>query len=509
MAHGRKLVVVAVLVACLASLLLLRARDGPAARPARAGLREGESLVDLPPDAPEPGAARTEPAVLRGRVFGLGDAPVAKAEVFVAMPRTHDLVRTAEDGTYELSFERAGQYLVEAALTSEYAPCRAWVEVPAHGDPLPRDFRLEPAGTLYGEVTMGGFPVADAGVELHAQGATGAEELVRDTTVRDGYFSFPFAPPENVTLRVDASSDEGFLPEPRFVTYRGAPLNVGKLELVAYPSLRFRMRLPDGRVSITVRVLRRDQLRADPDARRHLPELWPEEHSRLVLAARKDVRPRLLFACRDDHGDPNADSEACPFYLVEREVELPVGQPRELEVVVRRGPIQVTSRLVDGLDRPQHARISLGTQEVSTAPDGTFTLVAPRGGLVTVWLTGWEVPGHGWFDLDPRSPEHALLLDVDDPAITRMDLDGCIVGLAVAPSFLAVEQDPQAPGNQTRARWWWRVQEPASRPVACLSYRIVPGAYKWKHWRSAGEVGAPSEGAITVKSAGFGILDLR
>jgi len=304
----------------------------------------------------------------------------------VLVPRTYELVRTAEDGGYELSFERAGQYLVEAALTSEYAPCRAWVEVPAQGDPLPMDFRLEPAGTLFGEVTMGGLLVRDAGVELHAPGVGGVEELIRDTTVRDGYFSFPFAPPEGVPLRIDASCDDGFQPQPRFVTYRGAPLNVGRLELVLYPALRFKMRLPDGRLVSEVRILRRDQLSVDTDARRHRPGLWPEEHSRLVAAERRDVSLRLLFACLDDRGDPGVEPELCPLYLVEREIQLAVGQPRELEVVVRPGPIHVTSRFVDGLDGPQRGRISFGAQETSTASDGTFTIVWNASGIFTLTL---------------------------------------------------------------------------------------------------------------------------
>lgn len=510
MAHRRKLLVLVLLGACLVSLLLLRARDGPVARTARSGPREGESLRDLPPDAPEPGTVRDEPAVLRGRVFGLSDAPVAKAEVSVLVPRTYELVRTAEDGGYELRFERAGQYLVEAALTSEYAPRRAWVEVPAQGDPLPMDFHLEPAGTLFGEVTMGGLPVRDAGVELHAPGVGGVEELVRDTTVRDGYFSFPFAPPEGVPLRVDADSDDGFLREARFVTYRGAPLNVGKLELVPYPALRFKMRLPDGRVVSEVRILRRDQLRIDADARRHLPELWPEEHSRLVVPERRDVNRTLLFAWLDHPGDGDVDPALCPFYLVEREVQLVVGQPRELEIVVRTGPLAVTSRLVDGLGHPQQARISFGTDEISTASDGTFATVAPHGGLATLWLVGWDVPGHGWFDLDPRTGEHALLLDVDDPAICKMDLDARVAGLAIAPSRLQVEADPARPESDNAARWWWYPQEPAGRAIARLSHRLHPGAYRWKLWRGGGWGGAPTaEGTISVKSTGLTVLDVR
>ena len=504
---GRRLLVVAALVAC--GVLVYRLRQGGTA-PSRAGSRPLETVRDAPPDTPEPGAERAEPAVLRGRVFGLSNTPIAKAEVSVLVPRTHDLVRTGEDGAYELPFERAGEYLVEAALTSEYAPSRVWVEVPVAGDPAPRDFHLEPAGTLFGEVTMGGLPVRYAGVELYAQGASGSEELLRDTTAGNGYFSFPFAPPEGVPLRVDATSDEGFLRESLFVTYRGTPLNLGKLELVPYPALRFTMRLPDGRVAEDVRLMRREQIEVDAETRRAYATLWPDEHSHIVVAARKDVRPRMLFASLDGRGnDPDFDRDVTTLYLVEREIPLAVGQPREIELVIRPGPLRVTSRLVDNLDRPQRGRVALGRDESEVAADGTFTVVAPHGGVVPVWLVAWEIPGKGLFGLDPLSREHALLLDLDEGAPCRMDLDARVVGLATAPCELKVESDPPRPMSDNKAWWWWSLREPAGGEVACLSHRLRPGTYRWRLWRGNG-AGAPAdEGKVTVPGKGFVVLDAR
>lgn len=509
MTHRSRLLALALLAAAALSLLLLREGRDRAEAPARPAARDNERLIDLPPELPPEAPTRSAPAVLRGRVFGLGDAPVAKAEVAVLVPKTYDLVRTDEDGSYELRFERAGRHLVEASVSGEYAPKRVWIDVPAEGDPAPLDFHLEAAGTLFGEVTMDGLPVAEGGVDLYAPGDGGAEKLVSDTTVRDGYFSFPFAPPSGIPLRVDATSDDGFLPEPRFATFRGERLDLGRLELVRYPTLKFRMRLPDGRVADDVRVVKRDLIWVDVDTRLPRITFWPKEHSRLIVPERHDVTLRLLFASLDGRLGQDVDIEEPPLYVVEREVPLAVGQPKEIELVVKPGPFPVTSRLVDGTGRPQQARIALGTEETRTAPDGTFTVIAPHGGLVTPWLLSWDVPGHGWFDLDPRSDAHALLLDADDPATCRLDLDARIVAFATAPCRIELESDPPGPGSDNQARWWWSPQEPAGRPVACISRALHPGAYVWKAWQGGGPGTPTAEGRITVKKEGFAVLDLR
>ena len=184
----RKALVIAALVGCAALVWFLRRETTAPRAPPQRGLLEGETLKDASEEASNlPGR---EPTILTGHVYRPDGGPVEKAEVRVVYPRTFTLVRTGEDGEYWLPFEKHGEFLVEAALTIEYAPERAWVKIPAHGSPPPLDFRLKPAGAIFGEVTLAGVPVADAGVERLARDRFGDAAGVPDTSARYGYLNF-------------------------------------------------------------------------------------------------------------------------------------------------------------------------------------------------------------------------------------------------------------------------------------------------------------------------------
>jgi hypothetical protein len=500
---ARRLWLLVPLAAAVALLALLRGEEPPPRAPPRPRLLEGETLRDLPVVAEE--GPEREPVLLAGRVFGPDGAPAPRAEVRVVFPKTYELVRAGADGAYELPFDRSGRFLVEAALTTEYAPERAWVEVPEEGAPAPQDFHLKAAGAIFGEVTLGGVPAADAGVEIFAIDVMGGEEPVYDTGVRNGYFNFHFEPPRDVPLRLTAFSDEGFLRTPVRLVYRGGQLNAGRLDLVPYPALRIRMRLPDGSYAEEVSIVRPEDLGVDAERRRHVLYRWLPD-ARMVVPEEGDVTRRILIGGMDVGAD--RDPAENPFYLVEREVQLAVGTPRELEVLVRPGPLAVTARLLDGDGRPIAARIAHGEEEVATGDDGSFRVVVPHGGLVTIWLAALQVPGFGWIALDPGADEHALLLDADDPgAACRLDLRGRVLALAAIATIVEL----RGPG-----RWSFYPPGLPGATVGRLSPRLPPGEYTWNRHvartdaRGRTTFDPPSgSGTVTIGEGGLAVLDAR
>jgi hypothetical protein len=440
---------------------------------------EGERLIDLP-DLPAESLPKREPVFLTGCVYGPDGRRLHKAEVRVVYPKTHDLV-LAHEGSYALPFDRHGRFLIEAALTIEYAPTRLWAEIPEHGEPEPLDFHLKPAGAIFGEVTLQGLPVEDAGVELVAFDVFGDEHPVHDTSARNGYFNFYFDPPKDVPLRLDVKSDEGLLRSPLRFKWKGEQMNVGRFDLVPYPGLWIRMRLPDGSYAPDVVTCRAKDLASN--GLDFVPDRYVGTRSRVLFPVDHDVTERLVFIATERVRDGDSDAEGHTF-MVEREVTLLVGRPRELEVIVRPGPLLVRSRLADGDDGGVRGRLRCGASEAVTGEGGAFEIVVPCGGLHAIHLDAIDAPGVGWVELARGRAEHAILLDADDPGECRFGLGGRILLLA-GPSFAF------AVGDGDKAAWF-AGGEDEPRPVF-LSPRLEPGSYRWswddgKGWSRTGNV---------------------
>lgn len=507
----RRLLVVLALVACALLVWFLRRESVAPRAPSPRGLLEGETLKDASEAAPDlPGR---EPTILTGHVYKPDGGPVEKAEVRVVYPKTYTLVRTGEDGGYELPFERHGEFLVEAALTIEYAPERAWVSIPGTGSPMPLDFRLKPAGAIFGEVTLAGVPVGDAGVELYSIDLFGDSELVHDTSAKNGYFNFYWDPPKGVPLKLDVKSDEGLLRTPLQLTWQGEQVDAGRIDLVPYPSLRIRMRLPDGSHAPEVMTCRPEDLvqsivRFDKDLmpiRVLRPARFLGTKSRVAIPEEKDLTIRLVFVGEERTQEEGEESPRT--FLLEREVDLAFGRVRELDLVVRPGPFTVVSRLVDGRGRPVHARLRLGDREATTLDDGAFALAVPHGGLHTVRLTGLDAPGFGWVDLDPHQPENSLLLDADDRRPVVLDLGARVVVVTTAPAWVELKAadfafDPLRPFGATLAR---------------LSPKLAAGTYTWTRanvridaeGRGVDVEPVSRSGVVTVEDGILSVIDAR
>jgi len=476
----------------LALVLLLKHEAAPARAPSRHGLLEGETLRDLPDLPAAESLPEREPTHLTGHVYGPDGSPVAKAEVRVVYPKTYELVRTGPDGFFELPFERHGRFLVEAALTIELAPERCWVEVPEYGDPGPVDFHLKPAGAIFGEVTLAGIPVEDAGVELYATDIFGDEELVHDTSARNGYFNFYFDPPKDVPLRIDVKSVEGILRAPLRFTWTGEQFNAGSFDLTPYPGLRIRMRLPDGTYAKEVLTARREDLASDGGG--FFPESYIGKGSRVFIPAEHDVIARLVFLAWP------AESEGEVPFMVEREVQLLFGRPRELELIVRPGPLPVVSRLLDTDERGVRGRLRCGESVAATGDSGLFKIEVPHGGLNTLVLDALDVPGAGWVELAKNGSRHAFLLDADDPGDCTFETGSRILLLATPPFSFGVDHG----AGEGRAEWSTGAYEEES--PAYLSPRLEPGPYRWA-WDDTN--GWLRTGDIQVAKDGITVVDLR
>ncbi len=508
---GRRLLVALALVACVALVFLVRRAASPPRAPPLRGLLEGETIRDAAEEAHD--LPVREPTILRGHVYGPDGRPIEKAEVRVVYPKTYTLVRTSDDGVYELPFEKSGRFLIEAALTIELAPERVWAEVPEHGEPLPLDFRLKPAGAIFGEVTLQGVPVGDAGVELYVIDLFGDAELVHDTSARNGYFNFYYDPPKDVPLRLDVKSDEGILRVPLQLVWRGEQVNAGRIDLVPYPSLRIRMRLPDGSHAPEVRTCRPEDLEPNPlwgDG--GVPPTWEfapvrfiGTRSRVAIPEEKDLTVRLVFVGTERPQAEDADEELRTF-MVERDVDLAFGRVRELDLIVRPGPFAVTSRLVDERGRPVHARLSLGDREAATLEDGSFQIAVPHGGLHTIRVAALEAPGFGWVDLDPGAREHRLLLDADDSKECVFELGARVIAVTTAPAWVELE----GPG------WSFTPLTPAGATLARLSPRLDGGDYAWtratvrmdgEHMDTLDPVSR--SGVVTIEGGILSVIDAR
>jgi hypothetical protein len=466
-------------------------------RPAPVAVRPGDRLRDLPQgDWPEPGPERPEPAVLRGRVFNVLGEPVWRAEVAVLWPKPYRMSFTGADGSYELRFERPGRYLLEARLTIDLARSRPIVDIPAEGDPSPLDFHLEAAGTVFGEIAVEEAPLRRGVVDMEVVDLFGDAQYVQDTECENGVFSFYWKPPREVPLRIVVRSLEGFMEKPVELRYEGGRVDVGRIHLTRYPTLRVKMRLPDGRYADEVqagyardlrpelRWLGEEQVEDDG-----LPREWLAESSHVLIRKKQHVVEKLvLWSGR---------------HRVIRDVELLLDQMRELEIAVRPGPITVRRRLTDEHGRPLRARVAHESGRPSeTDTDGFFAATLPWSGVFTLHLTALHDPDHGWIPV-PRSyhrPWTAFLLDTDDPrSACTLPLDGRLL-VVTERSVVIVTGE---------GRFRWRVDDAGGEVIGALTpTALEPGRYRWcpgtvssDEWNR----GTPFE----VGASGVTVLDLR
>jgi hypothetical protein len=465
--------------------------------PAPAAARPGDRLRALPQgDWPEPGPERPEPARLHGRVFNVLGEPVYRAEVAVLWPKPYQLTFTGGDGSYELRFERPGRYLLEARLTLDLARSRPIVEIPAEGDPSPLDFHLEAAGTVFGEAAVEQAPLRRGAVDMEVIDLFGDGHWAQDTECENGVFSFYWKPPRDVPLRIVIRSLEGFMEKPVEFRYDGGRIDLGRVHLTRYPTLRVRMRLPGGKYAAQVyagyaRELRPELriLGEDPGLYDGLPSLLTE-NSHVLIRKKHHVTERLVFWDESQR------------YRVIRDVELLLDQMCELEVAVRPGPITVRRRLTDEHGRALRARVAheSGPPAESDAA-GFFAAALPHTGVFTMHLTALHHPDHGWIPL-PRSPRrvwNAFLIDTDDPRTTcTLPLDGRLL-VVTETSVKIVTEEGQC----------WRVDEAGGEVIGVLlptslepgSYRWCPGTVRSDEWQQ----GTPFE----VAKSGLTVLDLR
>jgi hypothetical protein len=502
---GRRLVVFFAVAACVALILLLQ-RGGVFRAASQSGLPESPvETKEAPEHAEPPGEPipTREPTFLPGHVYGPDGGPVEKAEVRVVHPKTYDLVRSDKDGVYKLPIDRSGRFLIEAALTTELAPARAWVEIPEDGEPAPLDFRLEAArGAVFGEVMLEGVPVEEARVGLSAIDVSGNDKPVHDLALQNGYFNFYVDPPKDVPLRLDVTSVYGVLRAPVRFTWTGKPMDLGTIELTPYPSLRFRMRLPDGSYAKGAISYPKEYLQQEFQYRLELARPYADQMNGLFLPEKQDVTIRRVFiAAPPLPTDWEARGESplfAPAFMVEREVTLPFGRTQEIEVAVRPGPLVVASRLLDRERRGFRGRLRCGENEAATAEDGAFTLTVPHGGLHVVHLVGLDVPGIGSVELARDVPAQSMLLDADHPADLVCDTGGRILLLANAPCAFRV--------TYTRGKQEvWSASAAEGTRASCFSPRL-PGTYLWTWDDTRGTL---RSGEIRVEEGALAVVDAR
>lgn len=437
------------------------ARDGSG----RSIPHPGESLREVDEtdwsDAPT-GSELAEPAVLVGTVYDFNDRPVWKAEVSVLHPKPSWMHFTGGQGNYELRFKRPGKYLVEARLHLDLAPQRQIVEIPEEGAPPRLDFHLKAAGCVFGEVVVGeGTPVWDGAVDIETVDLFGDAQFELDTDVDNGFFSFAWEPPKDVPLRLIVRSDDGFMEKPVSFQYDGTTLDLGRIKLTRFPTIRVRMRLPDGTWAKDVWAYHADEWVAFRTGRE--PTKPPDAigwSSRIRVPTREGGTVRLVLA--------ENDSE---YYLL-RDVDLVMDQFYEFEVNVRPGPIAVRGRLGDARGEALRARFRLGEaeEEIETGPEGWFSASVPHGGLFDAQLSALLVPGAGWM---PVSDDTSVVFVVD------ADAASADVTQPLARRVLVLTRGVSAVRVLGEDGAVWSCTSEAEGDRAHLSPPLPAGDYRW------------------------------
>jgi hypothetical protein len=464
----------------------------------------GESLREVEEEDWDDAAERAEldaAAVLFGTVYDFNDRPVRQAEVAVLHPQPTWTRFTGAQGEYELRFPHSGRYLVEARLHLDLAPQRQFVEVPETGDPPRLDFHLKAAGSVFGEVVVGeGTPVWSGFVDIETVDLFGDAQYELDTDVDNGFFSFAWEPPQDVPLRLIVRSDDGFMEKPVSFKYEGGKLDVGRIKLTRFPTIRVRMRLPDGSWAKDVWAYWAEEWIAN----RSLPYVkgapavgWG---SRIRVPSREGGTVRLVL-----------EENETEFRIL-RDVDLVVDQLYEFEVDVRPGPIAVRGRLCDAHGGAVRARFRLGDaeEEIETGPEGWFSASVPHGGLFDARVSALLVPGAGW-------------LPVSDDTIVRfvVDADGSAADVTqpLARRVLVLTRGVTAVrvlGPKGEA-WSCMSEAEGEDERVHLSPPLPAGEYRWV--RGSLYVFGPARGwqfregdpgvGLTVNDRGWTVIDAR
>jgi hypothetical protein len=441
------------------------------------------------------------PAVLVGTVYDFNDRPVWKAELAVLHPQPTWTRFSGAQGVYELHFPRPGRYLVEARLHLDLAPQRQVVEIKESGAPPRLDFHLKAAGYVFGEVVVGeGTPVWHGFVDIDTVDLFGDAQYELDTDVDNGFFSFAWEPPKDVPLRLIVRCDDGFMEKPLSFKYEGERLDLGRITLTRFPTIRVRMRLPDGSWAKDVWAYYADEWIANrslPDVKGAPAVGWG---SRIRVPSREGGTVRLVLEENDTE------------FRILRDVDLVVDQLYEFEVNVRPGPLAVRGRLCDARGEPVRARFRLGDaeDEIETGPEGWFSTSVPHGGLFDARVSALLVPGAGW-------------LPVDDDTLVRfvVDADGATADIAqpLARRVLVLTRGVSAVRvlGEKGEVWSCTSEAESEGERVHLSPPLPAGDYRWV--RGSLYVFGPGSGwrfregdpgvRFTVDDRGWTVIDAR
>ena len=466
-------------------------RHAETRRPVTTG-HEGETVRAVEWEAwGERGAELADPVVLFGVVLGPQGRPVRKAEVFVVAP-VPQLAFTGADGTYELTLRHAGQHLVEARLHLDMAPQRRVVLVPEAGGPPRTDFRLKPAGHVFGEVVVGEAPVFSGSVDILSVDLFGDAEHELDTDIDNGFYNFAWEPPRDTPLRLVVRTDEGFMDKPIDFQFDGERLHLDRIRLTRYPTIRVRMQLPNGDYAKEVQAIERKHMRPMFHGFVSAEARYVGLSSRIRVPTRQGgTRQLVLFT-------PNLE------YRLLRRVDLVLDQLYELVVRVRPGPITVRRRLTDEHGTPIRARFRIASHTVESGPDGWFSCELPHGGLFDGVLEAIWLPRHDWVRLESHpSSSDAFVVDGDDATdASRLALDGRVLTLVPREPLVVL-------GGSDGPLWFAEAPPAGSGTWGSLSRCLPAGRYAWvyerKKKRPALESGRPFE----VTERGLTVVDAR
>jgi hypothetical protein len=306
-----------------------------------------------------------------------------------------------------------GVHLIEAEHHIDMAPQRRRIVVPETGDPGELDFHLQAAGFLFGEVVAADAPVVRAEVDIY-QGDT----WVLDTYAENGFFNFSDEPPRHVPLELRVTSPAGQLAKPFVFTYKGTPLNLGRIDLTPWSEARIALFTPDGAaLGSHVRAFLADEVGPrlfgkSGEVRSGLEKARGFEIEKGVIRVQGHERSEcdVVFWSRNFGGRD---------LQLRRRVKFSPHPAPLAEYRFKPGPIEVRSRLVDEHGGPLVAKLRLLEGEpIETDPTGAFSLQVPWSGLHSLQVTALLLKDAGhWVELtaDYRWPLPGVLLDADRP----------------------------------------------------------------------------------------------
>lgn len=470
----------------------------------------------IPVNWEPPGEKFVTPIELTGRVFSANGESVNRAEVAIVAPGPYELRFTGTDGAYMFKIERPGKYLLEARLTLDLGRVRKIVEIPETGVVAPVDFHLYPAGQVVGEVMAGEIPVLSGNAELGIVDLEGDVEWDSDVSIENGYFSFPFAPEEDVPLRLLIRTPNAYMEKPITFEYEGERVDLGKIQLKLYPSLRLVLKLPDG--SLAAEVMSAEAADVDPagidEQGREVESGLPREFgygSRYILREKESTTRELALWAFNEARTKR--------WLVKRRVELVHDQLLTYETSIRPGPFTVRRRLVDENGEPIRARLQYGDRKFTSGEDGYFTLDVPHGGLFTVSMTAMTWGQLGWVELPSGGGRlrHAVLVDADQPTDVVFDIGRRLLVVGRPPFGVAFYREANGEevwGVSQGEMQTGNVVGVLSKPLPTGRYRYRLGRLEMESRRGRTELfwnfeHQPVLGTVTAEDRRVTVVDLR